>query len=227
LNTDRVTCDYCGKTVNTSSTWQEWKRDRQYFLCAFNCYADWIVEGRPERKRKYEMELTDEEYARVLSVLPVTPPAWTGGDKMPPPPPWDDLLSTGWERCPWIPDANLRVRLTLTEPDPPGTGEDGAHHLDIRWVEGRRVLARMVPMLPWPEILPGEPGSEFSFIPDIEVSLTFQNYLRLRSGVLSPLEAIEAGGDVSTVRWTVLLMLHGLLQDETYRELWGALPRYC
>ena len=45
--------------------------------------------------------------------------------------------------------------------------------------------------------------------------MTFRNYLKMRTGELTALEAIEEGGTVDA-RWTLLLMLHGLFQEPEY-----------
>ena len=53
--------------------------------------------------------------------------------------------------------------------------------------------------------------------------MTWRNYLRMRTGELTALEAIEDGGVVDA-RWTLLLMLHGLLQEPEYLAIYRDLP---
>ncbi len=58
----------------------------------------------------------------------------------------------------------------------------------------------------------------------MSVGMTFANYLRMRTGERTALEAIADGGDVGDTRWTLLLLLHGLVQAEKYVSAYRALP---
>lgn len=130
------------------------------------------------------------------------------------PPPLDDLALPGWAELPPVPNATLRVKLTLTD-----TPDGDQQRVDVRFVDGRRVYGEMVTG-DWPELRDGDPGYGWHVI---DVSVSFRNYLRLRSGQINALEAIEDGGTVDA-RWTILLLLHGLLQDRNFTALWQTLP---
>jgi hypothetical protein len=58
----------------------------------------------------------------------------------------------------------------------------------------------------------------------MRVTMAFRNYLRMRAGEMGALEAIAEGGDVGDTRWTMLLLLHGLLQEDAYVAAYRSLP---
>ena len=57
----------------------------------------------------------------------------------------------------------------------------------------------------------------------MHIAMTWRNYLLMRAGELTALEAIEDGGIVDA-RWTLLLLLHGLLQEPEYVSVYRSLP---
>src|SRR5690606_242296 len=59
--------------------------------------------------------------------------------------------------------------------------------------------------------------------PEMHVSMSFRNYLKMRSGQVTALEAIEDGGSVDA-RWTLLLLLHGMIQSPEYVAAYRGLP---
>ena len=111
-----------------------------------------------------------------------------------------------------IPDATARLRFELTG------SPVGIQYCEVRYQDGRRPLAEVV--ADWPEPAEGEPAYG---APEMHVSMTWRNYLRMRSGRMGALEAIEEGGMVDA-RWTLLLLLHGLLQSPVYEAAYRALP---
>ncbi|MCZ7630037.1 MAG: hypothetical protein M5U19_13745 [Microthrixaceae bacterium] len=54
--------------------------------------------------------------------------------------------------------------------------------------------------------------------------MTFANYLHMRTGEKTYLEAIADGGTVGDTRWTLLLLLHGIVQQQRYADAYRALP---
>jgi hypothetical protein len=133
------------------------------------------------------------------------------GEEMLPLPAVDDLAAGGWDELPFVPDATARLRFTLLG------SPVGIMQIDVRYVDGRR-HAEFVEE--WPATVEGEPAHG---APEMDVSMTWRNYLRMRAGELNPLEAIEEGGTVDA-RWTLLLLLHGLLQEPEYVAIYRALP---
>jgi hypothetical protein len=136
------------------------------------------------------------------------------GDRVGPLPPLDDLAHPDWDRLPYVPDATARLRFELSG------SPVGRVLVDIRYQDGKRPMAVVVSE--WPERTePGEPAHD---APEMRVTMTFRNYLRMRAGELTALEAIADGGDVGETRWTMLLLLHGLLQEDAYVEAYRSLP---
>jgi hypothetical protein len=125
------------------------------------------------------------------------------GERTVPLPMEDDLGDPGFAAVVRVPDATLRLRYQLT------TTPVGIQRADIRYEDSLRT-AWMVEDWATPE--PGSPAAE---APDLFVSMSFRNYLRMRTGELTSLEAIEDGGAVDG-RWTLMLLLHGLVQDPAY-----------
>ena len=127
-------------------------------------------------------------------------------------PPLDDLHSPRWDELPSVPNATAWLRYELT-----GTPV-GPIACDIRYQDGKRPDAVVVDE--WSEPGEGEPAHD---APAMHIVMTFRNYLKMRVGELTALEAIEDGGTVDA-RWTLLLMLHGLLQEPEYVGIYRDLP---
>jgi hypothetical protein len=127
-------------------------------------------------------------------------------------PPLDDLHSDRWDELPSIPDATARLRYELTG------SPVGPLAMDIRYQDGKRPSAVVVDA--WADTEEGEPAHG---APEMHIAMTYRNYLRMRTGELTALEAIEDGGTVDA-RWTLLLMLHGLLQEPEYMAIYRDLP---
>lgn len=128
-------------------------------------------------------------------------------------PPLDDCAEPALTELPFVPDASTALRFELTG-SPVGTVR-----LDTRYQDGRRSWCRVVGE--WPDPAPGEPAHG---APGMAVTMTWRNYLRMRSGEATALEAIEQGGTVDA-RWTLLLLLHGLVQEPEYVAAYRSLPR--
>jgi hypothetical protein len=135
------------------------------------------------------------------------------GDELLALPAADDLGADGWDDLPLVPDATARLRFELTG------SPAGSMLIDVRYVDGRRSLARFVEG--WEATAEGEPAHD---APEMHVSMTWRNYLRMRSGEVTPLEAIEESGGTVDARWTLLLLLHGLLQEPEYVRIYRSLP---
>jgi hypothetical protein len=127
-------------------------------------------------------------------------------------PPLDDLHSPRWDELPTVPNATAWLRYELT-----GTPV-GPIACDIRYQDGKRPMAVVVDE--WSAPSHGEPAHD---APAMQIVMTFRNYLKMRTGELTALEAIEDGGTVDA-RWTLLLMLHGLLQEPEYVGIYRDLP---
>lgn len=127
-------------------------------------------------------------------------------------PPLDDLYSERWPELPTVPHATAWLRFELT-----GTPV-GPVACDIRYVDGQRPVSVVVD-----EWSPPAHGEAAHGAPEMHIVMTFRNYLKMRTGELSALEAIEDGGTVDA-RWTLLLMLHGLLQEPEYMGIYRDLP---
>ena len=130
------------------------------------------------------------------------------GEETAPLPPLDDLASPAFATLPEVPHATMRVRLTLT------ATPAGRLLLDVGYRDARREpIAIVAEFGEDPE--PGRPA--------IDVTLTWRNYLRMRAGEINSLEAVEEGGTVDG-RWTVLMLLHGLVQSPPTAEAYASLP---
>ncbi len=127
-------------------------------------------------------------------------------------PPLDDLYSARWDELPTVPDATAWLRFELT-----GTPV-GPVACDIRYADGKRPVSVVVDH--WAPPAVGEPAYD---APQMQIAMTWRNYLKMRTGELTALEAIEEGGAVDA-RWTLLLMLHGLLQEPEYIGIYRDLP---
>lgn len=128
-------------------------------------------------------------------------------------PPLDDLESEAWRALPEVPDATTRLRFELTG------SPVGPLALDLRYQDGRRAVAEIVDE--WADTAEGEPAHG---APEMHIVMTWRNYLRMRAGEATALEAIEEGGAVDA-RWTLLLLLHGLLQEPEYVAAYRTLRR--
>lgn len=136
-----------------------------------------------------------------------------GGDVLPLPP-LDDAVSPEWSALPRIPDATAVLRYELTG------SPVGRIRVDVRYVDGARPVCEVVE--DWPH-LPHDGDEPAAGAPELGVTMTWRNYLRLRAGEATALEAIEEGGTVDA-RWTLLLLLHGLLQEPEYAAAYRSLP---
>jgi hypothetical protein len=151
------------------------------------------------------------ELAGPATVAPMTVRL---GDRIVPMPPLDDMGNPGWDRLPTVPDATAWLRFELT-----GTPV-GPIASDVRYVDGKRPVSTIVEE--WVAPAAGEPAHG---APELQITMTFRNYLKMRTGELTALEAIEEGGLVDA-RWTLLLMLHGLLQEPEYMGVYRELPEF-
>ena len=127
-------------------------------------------------------------------------------------PPLDDMASGRWDELPSIPDATAWLRFELLG------SPIGPLACDIRYQDGKRVVCELVDE--WAEPTEGEPAWG---APQMHIAMTWRNYLLMRAGELTALEAIEDGGIVDA-RWTLLLLLHGLLQEPEYVSVYRSLP---
>lgn len=134
------------------------------------------------------------------------------GDELIPMPPLDDGEGEEWSALPYVPDATAYLRFELTG------SPVGPLAMDIRYVDGRRPMCRIVD--DWSAPADGEAAHG---APEMHIAMTWRNYLRMRAGEVTALEGIEEGGNVDA-RWTLLLLLHGLLQQPTYIENYRSLP---
>jgi hypothetical protein len=123
----------------------------------------------------------------------------------------DDLPSPGFDRLVEIPDATARLRFEIVG------SPVGVQRADVRYHDGRRTAWLVED---WADTAEDEPAHG---APEMAVSMTFRNYLFMRSGRLTALEALEDGGVVDA-RWTLLLLLHGLIQSPEYVEASRELP---
>lgn len=128
-------------------------------------------------------------------------------------PPLDDINSDRWDELPLIPDATARLRFELTG------SPVGNLALDIRYQDGKRPMCQIIDE--WDELSDGDVGYR---APEMHIVMTWRNYLRMRAGEVTALEAIEEGG-TTDARWTLLLMLHGLLQETEYVDVYRSLPK--
>ncbi len=124
----------------------------------------------------------------------------------------DDLPAPAFDALAHVPDATARLRFEVFA-TPVGT-----QRCDVRYQDGRRIAWLVED---WDE---PEEGSPAAGAPEMTVTMSFRNYLKMRSGDLTALEAIEDGGTVDA-RWTLLLLLHGLIQSPEYVAAYRGLPR--
>ena len=115
----------------------------------------------------------------------------------------DDLPDPVFGTLRRVPDATARLRFEVFG-SPVGT-----QYAEVRYQDGSRT-AWLVD--DWQEPREDEPAFG---APEMHVRMSFRNYLRMRSGEATALEAIEEGGTVDA-RWTLLLLLHGLIQSPEY-----------
>ncbi|MEI7887187.1 MAG: hypothetical protein WCJ04_07325 [Actinomycetes bacterium] len=127
-------------------------------------------------------------------------------------PPLDDTSSDRWRELPKIPDATARLKFELTG------SPVGPLALEVQYRNGAREVCEVVE--DWVELQPDSPAYG---APEMHVVMTWRNYLRMRSGEVTALEGIEDGGLVDA-RWTLLLLLHGLLQEPAYVDIYRELP---
>lgn len=123
----------------------------------------------------------------------------------------DDLPAPAFDSLAHVPDATARLRFEVFA-TPVGT-----QRCDVRYVDGSRTAWLVED---WPELEEGEPAAG---APEMAVTMSFRNYLAMRSGEATALEAIEDGGIVDA-RWTLLLLLHGLIQSPEYVAAYRSLP---
>ena len=128
-------------------------------------------------------------------------------------PPLDDTSSERWTELPVIPDATARLKFELTG------SPVGPLALEVQYRNGSRDVCEVVN--DWADLQPDAPAFG---APEMHVSMTWRNYLRMRSGEVTALEGIEEGGTVDA-RWTLLLLLHGLLQEPAYVDIYRGLPQ--
>lgn len=130
------------------------------------------------------------------------------GDDLHAIPPAEDVADPRWHDVPKIPDATLRVRFELLH-SPVGT-----MMIDVRYVDGIRVDCFFVN-----EWVPLHDGDTTFGSPDIHIGMPWGNFMKLRARKMTALEAIEAGGSIDA-RWTSLLLIHGLMQQPEFTELY-------
>lgn len=133
------------------------------------------------------------------------------GDEVVAMPLLDDLPAPVFDGLAHVPDATARLRFEVF-----GTPV-GTQRCDVRYSDGSRTAWLVED---WSEPVEGEPAFG---APEMFVSMSFRNYLAMRSGRATALEAIEDGGVVDA-RWTLLLLLHGLIQSPTYVSAYRSLP---
>ena len=127
-------------------------------------------------------------------------------------PPIDDFTTPDFDALEDIPDATAFLRFELMH-TPVGT-----QYCDVRYQDGKR-WGELVGE--WPQRQEGEWADD---APELHIAMSWRNYLRMRAGELTALEAIEDGGMVDA-RWTLLLLLHGMIQSPAYVHAYRSLPR--
>lgn len=125
------------------------------------------------------------------------------GAEIHPLPMLDELEDPGFSGVEQVPDADLRLRFELIG------SPTGVQRAEFMY---RNCLRTGHLVEDWDTPEPGSPASD---APELAVSMTFRNYLRMRTGEISALEAIADGGSIDG-RWTLMLLLHGLVQDPVY-----------
>ena len=159
-------------------------------------------------------EPTDPYHRGPATAAQVSSARIRTGDTEMPMPPLDDLPDPRFEELDHVPDATARLRFEIA------SSPVGDVLCDVRYEEGRRPWAKVVD-----EWLPTRSGEPAHGAPEIHVGVSFANYLRMRTGERSSLEAIADGGTVGETRWTLLLLLHGIYQQPRYMEIYRSLPR--
>lgn len=130
------------------------------------------------------------------------------GSDLHPIPPVEDVRDQRWHDMPTIPDATLRVRFEMLN-SPIGT-----MMIDVRYVDGVRVECFYVN-----EWVPLEEGDSTFGSPDIHIGIQWGNFMKLCAREMTALEAIEDGGSIDA-RWTSLLLIHGLMQQPEFTDLY-------
>lgn len=123
----------------------------------------------------------------------------------------DDLPAPAFDGLAHVPNATARLRFEVFG------SPVGIQRCEVRYVDGSRTAWLVED---WSEPSEGEPAWG---APEMAVSMSFRNYLAMRSGEATALEAIEDGGIVDA-RWTLLLLLHGLIQSPEYVAAYRSLP---
>ena len=97
----------------------------------------------------------------------------------------------------------------------------GAFCCDIRYQDGRRPLGRVV--TDWPEdTIAGEPAHD---APLIDVGMTLRQLPADAHGrEVRPWRRSPMVATVGDTRWTLLLLLHGIVQQQRYIDAYRALP---
>ena len=124
----------------------------------------------------------------------------------------DDLPALAFDSLAHVPDATARLRFEVM------ATPVGIQRCEVRYVDGSRTAWLVED---WEDPEEGQPAFG---APEMHVTMTFRNYLKMRSGQATALEAIEDGGTVDA-RWTLLLLLHGLIQSPEYVAAYRGLPR--
>jgi hypothetical protein len=133
------------------------------------------------------------------------------GERTLPIPLLDDLPAPAFDALAHVPDATARLRFEVF-----GTPV-GVQRCEVRYQDGARTAWLVED---WVDPTEDEPAFG---APEMHVTMTFRNYLAMRSGAATALEAIEDGGTVDA-RWTLLLLLHGLIQSPEYVAAYRSLP---
>lgn len=167
----------------------------------------WAIQRNGEPFDPFPRELPGPDEARAVKIRV--------GDQVFDLPPLDDSASPGWDALPSIPDATSRLRFELTG------SPVGNLAMDIRYVDGKRPVCEIID--DWAELA----SDDLAYgSPEMHVVMTWRNYLRMRRGEVTALEGIEEGGSTGDTRWTLLLMLHGLLQETEYVRVYRSLPTF-
>lgn len=135
------------------------------------------------------------------------------GETVVPLPILDDMDASGFTGVERVPDATMRLRYQVT------SSPVGLQRADIRYQDSLRTGWLVED---WDEPEPESPAFD---APELFVSMSFRNYLRMRTGEITSLQAIEDGGMVDG-RWTLMLLLHGLVQDPAYVSTYRNLPAF-
>jgi hypothetical protein len=174
----------------------EWVRDEEP--------GPWALVRPGDPFQPFAPELPGLEQVRAVQVRL--------GERLVELPPLDDMYSPRWDELPSVPNATGWLRYELT-----GTPV-GPIACDIRYQDGKRPVSVVID-----DWTPPAEGEAAHGAPEMHIAMTFRSYLKMRTGELTALEAIEEGGTVDA-RWTLLLMLHGLLQEPEYIGIYRDLP---